>query len=74
MRTFQPRSERLEEYWAVEATTLETKLREEIREEGWSYRKIEMIITGSDEGKEIKRIYDKTHKSGRGGGEVLWSE
>ena len=74
MRAFQPRSEQLEEYSTVEATKLETKLRGEIPGEGWSYRKIEKIITGSDEGKGIKRIYDKTHKSDRGGDGVLWSE
>ena len=68
MRVFQPRSERLEEYWTVEATRLETNLRGEMPEEGWSYRKIEKIITGSDEGKGIKGIYDKTHKSDRRGG------
>ena len=43
-------------------------------EEGWLYRKIDKITTGSDEGKSIKRIYDKTHKSDRGGDGVLWSE
>ena len=47
MRVFQPRSEWLEEYWTVEATNLETKLRGEMPED-WSYRKIEKIITGSD--------------------------
>ena len=74
MRPFQPRSEQLEEYWSVEATNLETNLRGEMPEEGWFYRKIEKMITGSDEGKGIKRIYDKTHKSDRGGGGVLWSQ
>ena len=43
-------------------------------EEEWSYRKIEKIITGSDEGKGIKKIYDKTHKSDRGGDGVLWGQ
>ena len=59
MRAFQPRSERLEEYWTVEATKLETKLRGEITEEGWSYREIEKIVTGSDEGKGIKKFMIK---------------
>ena len=74
MRCFQPRPDRLEEYWTVDATKLETNLRGDMSEEGWLYRKIDRIITGSDEGKSIKRIYDKTHKSDRGGGGVLWSE
>ena len=74
MRDFQPRSERLEEYWTVEATKLESKLRGEITEEGWSYKEIEKIVTGSDEGKGIKKIYDKTHRSDRGGDGILWSE
>ena len=58
----------------MEATKLETKLRGEITEEGWSYRKIEKIVTGSDEGKGIKNMYDKTHRSDRGGDGILWSE
>ena len=74
MRAFQPRSERLEEYWTVEATKLESKLGGEITEEGWSYKEIKKIATGSDEGKGIKKIYDKTHRSDRGGDGILWSE
>ena len=74
MRDFQPRPEQLEEYWTVEATKFESKLRGEITEEGWSYKEIEKIVTGSDEGKGIKKIYDKTHRSDRGGDGILWSE
>ena len=74
LRSFQPRPDRLEEYWTVDAKKLETKIRGEMSEEGWSYRKIDKIITGSNEGKSIKQIYDKTHKSDRGGDGILWSE
>ena len=76
-REYQPRPEWLEEYWTVKTAALVAGLQGEMREGGrWprTYGRREGLEKGSDEWKGVKRIFDRTHKSDKGGDGALWSK
>ena len=76
-REYQPRPEWLEEYWTVKATVLETELQGEMMEGGrWprTYALEGGLEKGSKEWKGVQKIYERTHKSDRGGDGTLWGK